>query len=143
MSKLPSLSVLDLRGVDIKDAGVTRISAMKSLQELNLGDGRFTTKGLAQLATLPRLERLFLARVRLKKEEDLGVLGEMRALRSLTLDYLPVTDKTLESLREFAGSRRVEPRQHKHHGSRRGDIKADAHAATARHLSHASIEKSP
>ena len=56
---------------------------------------------MAQLATLPHLERLFLARVRLKKEEDLGILGEMRALRSLTLDYLPVTDKTLESLRSL------------------------------------------
>ena len=63
-----SLAILDLRGVDVKDAGMTKLAAVKSLRELNLSDGRFTDKGLAQLAALPNLERLAVTRVRLTEK---------------------------------------------------------------------------
>ena len=47
---------------------MTKLAAVKSLRELNLSDGRFTDKGLAQLAALPNLERLAVTRTRLTKK---------------------------------------------------------------------------
>ena len=53
---------------------MAKLAAVKSLRDLNLSDGRFTDKGLAQLLTLPKLERLAVTRVRLT-EKGIAVAG--------------------------------------------------------------------
>ena len=46
------LTALDLRGTDVTDAGLEKLSHIASLRDLNLSHCRFTDKGLAQLKAL-------------------------------------------------------------------------------------------
>ena len=89
---------LDLRAVDIGDRGMAALASLKSLQELNLSDGRFSDKGLVNLAQLPKLQRLEVARVKIT-DEGIATLAGITSLQALNLDYSGVTDKSLEILK--------------------------------------------
>jgi Leucine-rich repeat (LRR) protein len=94
-----NLAILDLHSVDVKDAGMPQLAAIKSLRELNLSDSRFTDKDWRCWGAA-KLERLTLTRTRIN-EKGLESLAGFPALQGLTLDYLPVSDKVLESLKRL------------------------------------------
>ena len=87
-----------VRGVDVSDTGLEKLSKLLQLRDLNLGHGRFTDKGLVHLKALPRLESLRMVRTR-TTDAGLAHIGAIKSLRRLTLDYTKVTDKGIEALR--------------------------------------------
>jgi hypothetical protein len=125
MRDWPSLSGLEelsVRSTKLSDADMTVISRMSRLKSLKLSDARVTSDGLAQLASLPRLETLglypleFIARSSstangfqaLKRleidnspkadDEAMVAFGPLPALEELVLNLVPVGDRGLEQL---------------------------------------------
>jgi len=80
---LSKLTELNVRRNNISDKGLVYIAKIKSLETLNVTDTLVTKKGLTLLSALPRLKTVFL-RMRRYKPEDLAALK--KSLLSVKLE---------------------------------------------------------
>ncbi|MBI2479095.1 MAG: hypothetical protein HYV60_10820 [Planctomycetia bacterium] len=97
ITALPSLQRLQLRGGEIGDDTMAVIAGCVSLKNLNLPDAQFTDVGLAALKTLPQLELLRFHSPHVS-DEGLAQIAGMKRLRFLHLIGVPVTDQGLTHL---------------------------------------------
>jgi hypothetical protein len=84
LKDLPELRYLDLDS-GLTDAGLRQIGAISSLQWLSIGTGKIWGPGLAELAHLPRLERLCLQGESQLSDRHIQYLEGLENIRSLTL----------------------------------------------------------
>ena len=140
LTKLPRLTSLELRGVDISDAGLAKLAKLTTLRELNLNHARFTDKGLAHLKGLPNLERLYLFRTRTSRRRR-GHLSEIKSLRAVRLDYTSVTDKGIEALKVLPAIEEITLDSARHHRQGRGSARLHAYSEISRSLPYAHLRK--
>src|SRR5207245_60844 len=72
--------------------------SLAELRSLDLSQTQITSQALEMLASLPKLERLSLWRVKRIDDSAASHLAAMRHLAVLDLAETPVTDKTLAAL---------------------------------------------
>ena len=99
LRELPDLEYLDL-DTGATDVGFEHLGQLQSLRWLRLRAGRTWGPGLAELAKLPRLERLCLWGTTGISDRQVRYLEGLTRLKSLTLwgtDY-PLTDASLASI---------------------------------------------
>lgn len=96
---LINLEELHLEGIiDFTNEGLGCVSKLDSLRKLNLLMTDLTSQGLADLARLPKLERLSIGPF---VEVDEEMIDELKRFRALTkLEFLDPEPETLASLRE-------------------------------------------
>ncbi len=95
-----------LRGKELSDKDLPKISALKEVVTLHLGGTKITSGGLVHLNTFLSLRRLHLERT---KVDDAGLahLKGLSSLEYLNLYDTAVTDKGLEHLTGFKKLRRL------------------------------------
>jgi hypothetical protein len=105
LKDLPALEYLDLDATRtdtgiITDAGLKHVGQARSLRWLSIRTGRIWGPGLAELAHLPRLERLCLHGTSPISDRHLHYLEGLTHLKSLTLWNVadPLTDASLASI---------------------------------------------
>src|SRR5262245_33692367 len=86
-----SLESLDLSYSAFSDAGMASIAAMKHLKRLYLRDTTVTDDGLKHIAGLTGLEELDLYGVKVT-DTGIGYLKDLKQLRKLILLGAPITD---------------------------------------------------
>jgi Leucine-rich repeat (LRR) protein len=100
LKDLPSLEYLDLY-TGVTDAGLKHVAQIKSLRWLRLRTGRIWGPGLAELAALPRLERLCIwGSEQQLSDRHIQYLEGLTNLKSLTLwgGCANLTDASLASI---------------------------------------------
>ena len=99
--KLKSLKELDIscsvRGRNITDAGMEKLSECTCLKALNLQYCPITDKGLAQLAKLKSLTRLRIYKTQVTGD-GLAVLKELPLLKDLTLNHMNLGETGIAQL---------------------------------------------
>lgn len=88
---------IDAADKQASDADLGSIASFPRLEELSLGGSRVTSAGLAKLAGLPSLKRLFLDGLPLV-DDDLKPLSPLRRLESLSLASTKIGDRGLAHL---------------------------------------------
>ena len=89
----------------ITDAGMTHVSRMKALEELDLSETQVTGKGLTRLQTLTRLRKLSLPAG--ADDAALANLVVLPDLDELNLAFTEVSDHGLKQLQKLKGLRRL------------------------------------
>ena len=99
LQELPALQYLDL-DTGATDVGFKHLGKLQTLRWLRLRTGRTWGPGLAELAKLPRLERLCLWGTTGISDRQVGYLEGLTRLKSLTLwgGNTALTDATLASI---------------------------------------------
>lgn len=97
LATLKSLTILELRSVQITDAGMKELAALKSLESLFLNDTKVSSNGLNELANQQALRLLYLNGTKVSSE-GLRAIGSLSSLKSLGLFRAGVTDKGLKEL---------------------------------------------
>jgi hypothetical protein len=96
---LPALEYLDL-DTGVTDAGLKQIAQAGSIRWLRIGTGGFWGPGLAELAKMPRLERLCLEGTTALSDRHIQYLEGLTQIKSLTLwgGCNNLTDASLASI---------------------------------------------
>jgi len=104
LKELPALEYLDL-WTGTTDVGFKHLGALQNLRWLRLRTGRTWGPGLAELAKLPRLERLALWGTTGLSDRQVSYLEGLTRLKSLTLwgGNYPLTDASLASIGKLTG----------------------------------------
>ena len=99
LQELPALEYLDLE-TGVTDVGLRHLSGLRKLRWMRLRTGRTWGPGLAELAKLPRLERLALWGETGLSDRQVHFLEGLTNLKSLTLwgGNVPLTDASLASI---------------------------------------------
>jgi Leucine-rich repeat (LRR) protein len=99
LKDLPALEYLDL-WTGATDAGLGHVGQLQSLRWLRLRMGRIRGQGLAELAKMPRLERLSLWGETGLSDRHISYLEGLTRLKGLTLwgTDQPLTDRSLASI---------------------------------------------
>lgn len=100
LSELHALEELDLGGLQLSDAALEHLQTLERLRSLSVPSGT-TGRGLAKLAPLTNLERLWIYQGRLGVD-DFRHLKQLTQLRELSLWQTTITDKHLEPIGELA-----------------------------------------
>jgi len=98
LKALTNLEELDLRKIDVTDAGLEHLKTMKSLQTLILGGDNFADAGLEHLKGLTNLQSLNLSNTNIT-DAGLEHLKGLTNLRILDLSSCNITDAGLEHLK--------------------------------------------
>jgi internalin A len=104
LANLVNLEALDLQKARISDEGVKHLIGLTKLKSISLtggGDSPFaiTDQGLAILASLPNLERLFLINSRIT-EAGIAQLASMKKLRHLSIGSANLDGAAISRLRQ-------------------------------------------
>jgi Leucine-rich repeat (LRR) protein len=91
---------LDLRGTEVKDAGLKELKVLKNLSSLNLFATEVTGAGLKELKDLKNLTSLNLSFTQVT-DARLKELAELKNLSSLNLQNTKVTNAGLKELKEL------------------------------------------
>src|SRR3954451_11186572 len=75
------LQVLNLRGAKFTDAGFPRLTRLKDLRRLDLGETQLSAKGLASLPSLDKLEVLSFYKASKIGDDAVTVLAQMKTLK--------------------------------------------------------------
>jgi Leucine-rich repeat (LRR) protein len=102
LAKLPSLIDLDLQHTEVSSVGLAHLSAVKSLQRLNLADTLLGDDALQSLKPLAGLRVLHLDGT-LVEGPGLAHLAGLRNLRELFLDNAPLGNAGLEHVSKIFG----------------------------------------
>ena len=102
LAEMTELRVVGLSQTDVSDEGLRELARHRCLETLNLqGVRRLTDDGLRELATLPRLSNLVLARTHVT-DAGLAHLAGLPQLKFLSLaDAVEVTDAGLRQLPRY------------------------------------------
>jgi len=84
--------------IQITDLGLAELKGLERLRSLDLSRSEVTSKGLASLTELPRLENIVLAYCTKIDDNAAGVLLDMNLLRSVDLTETQLTDAGLARL---------------------------------------------
>ncbi|MFL5738571.1 MAG: hypothetical protein ACJ75B_00030 [Flavisolibacter sp.] len=98
VASLGSLEVLRLyycKWVD--DAGLSQLSALKNLKEMDLTAWNISDKGMSSLTSLTQMEILNLSYTSVT-DLTIPYLQQMTALKQLDLSYTSITDKSIDKL---------------------------------------------
>lgn len=106
LNSFTRLQTVNFLSTSMTDASVKRLAGWTNVRSIMLNScPTITDAGLAPLATLPKLEHLFLVRegagTMLLTDAGLIHVGKMEQLRTLTLSGLPFTDAGLAHLRDL------------------------------------------
>jgi hypothetical protein len=104
LSRLSRLKELDLFGCNVTDKGLQHIRKLANLRELNLTQCKeITNDGLGHISELSQLKRLFLSDVKNCKVSDEGLarISGLTAMEALFLGGTSVTDDGLLHLSRF------------------------------------------
>ena len=93
--------------IEITDLGISKLTVLKRLRDLNLSRSGVTAKGLQQLASLPALTALTLAYAAELGDSAVPALLAMQGLRTLDLTGTPLTDAGLVQLAGHSGLERL------------------------------------
>ena len=101
VTQLNQVATLELRGSRlVDDEHMKLVVTMSNIRELNIERSGVTNAGLADLAALPRLERLYVSEARLSAD-GLGVLATFPSLKQLGIGGLHISDDSLQSLQQL------------------------------------------
>jgi beta-lactamase regulating signal transducer with metallopeptidase domain/Leucine-rich repeat (LRR) protein len=104
---MPRLSDLRLHGRNLTDAMLARVSSLRGLRTLSLGDaGSVTDQGIARLGELTALRELDLSGTGVT-DEGLAKLAGLEELRVLRLNSTRITDAGVREIRKFTHLRRL------------------------------------
>ncbi|MBS1991040.1 MAG: hypothetical protein JSS83_11010 [Cyanobacteria bacterium SZAS LIN-3] len=106
LKNLENLTMLDLKEVDIGDAGMARLKSCKSLLDLRISQSLITGRGLAALKDLKQLTSLNLDKNRL----GMGFLVHLKGLTNLVTLRLGATeigDGDVANLRDMKSLRKL------------------------------------
>jgi|GEM_PF-6431332 len=98
LAKLEGLSELDVASTSVNDEGLNVVRKCKALTKLDLSFTQVTDEGVRELADLPRLEVLTLDDVPKLTDKSLEALGQVRTLKSLSMDGTRVSATECRSL---------------------------------------------
>lgn len=98
LKRLTHLAVLNLSDNPVGDVGLASLANLKLLKRLYLADTHITSAGLRHLAGLANLEGLDLTHCAIN-DQGLAQLGSLRSLKVLHLDLTRVTDLGLPHLK--------------------------------------------
>jgi serine/threonine protein kinase len=98
-SLMKRIDWLSLRGTDITDGGMSRLSSLRHLVTLNLSNTKLTDVGLAQIEELrlPRLSKIDVAQDEITNSGVIA-LSKITTLRTLNLNRTKITDQAVDVL---------------------------------------------
>lgn len=97
---MPKLTLLNLYGTAITDAGMPFLAGLKALRTLDLEKTALTDKGIASLSGLTSLTRVVLSRTAVG-DDGIGALVGISGLQQLELFETRVTDAGVDHLLKF------------------------------------------
>jgi hypothetical protein len=102
LSKLESLNSLLIISEFITEKGIGSLSKLKSLELLTIGGSNVNDTCMEKLAQFPVLRRLWIQHSSITNEGlRLAELKNMKSLRALGLNYIPITGEGLAFLQEI------------------------------------------
>ncbi|MDM4014008.1 leucine-rich repeat domain-containing protein [Roseiconus lacunae] len=104
LSLLPKLRSVLLSGSNADDATMAEIGKITTLENLDLRGCAISDAGLSALSKLPRLKAIKLSRRDGQTKvtaEGASALGQIKSLKVIALDFLPIGDAGVRSLSEL------------------------------------------
>jgi len=99
LDALTRLQSLNARGAKFTDAGFVRLTRLKDLKNLDLGETELSAKGLASIGAFPKLEVLSLYKAAKVSDEAVPLLAQVKTLKWVDLSGTAVTKAGLQQLR--------------------------------------------
>lgn len=96
---LKNLEILGLAATPLTDADLSHLAGFGALRELSLDRCRVTRAGMATLAELPALERLFVREVKSLADDDLRPLADSKSLKAVFVTGTKATPALAEEFK--------------------------------------------
>lgn len=125
----------------LTDEGLVNIATMQSLQELSIMEAEITGDGIAALAAIPSLRKLYFAETSLPSERQWHALGTLSSLETLRLSFLQsaITDAHIANLSRLSRLKYLSISPNEGYGYSHITDKALSHISRLRALEHLSL----
>ncbi|HUS07472.1 MAG TPA: hypothetical protein VMZ52_14290 [Bryobacteraceae bacterium] len=99
IDSLQSIQALNLKGAKFTDAGLNRLTRLKQLKRLDLGETNLSAIGLASLKNFPLLEQISFYKAKRVADDVVPILAALPNLRWVDLTGTAITATGIQSLK--------------------------------------------